>query len=143
MFLNAWRTSVDQRLDQIIALLTQQGASIPMDIQEAKAALDAEIAKAAAQNASDFQTLDAAVAANTTAVNQVSADVTALLQKIQQGQDVDISAELTAIQANADNATKAAQTIDTAVNAATATSTATDQVINPPDSSDEPAPQTK
>jgi hypothetical protein len=139
---DAWRANVDQKLDQVITLLQQQGISIPMTITEAKAALDAEIAKAAAQNAADFQTLDTAVAANTEAVGKVAADITALIARINSGDDVDVSAELAAIQTNADNATQAAQTLDTAVGASTAVANTADQATNPPDPSDMDAPKT-
>jgi hypothetical protein len=140
MFTNAWRQSVDRRLSLIIYLLQKE---IPMDIQDAKAALDAEIAKAAAQNAADFQTLDTAVAANATATQKVSDDITTLLNEVKAGNpnDIDVTAELTAIQANADDATKAANTIQTAVNAATTQATTADQAANPPDSSDMEAPK--
>lgn len=139
---NAWRQSVDKRLDLIISLLQKEGTDLPMDIQEAKAALDAEIQKAAAQNAADFQTLDQAASANASAVQKVSNDITALLNKLQSGggADVDVSSELAGIQANADAATKAANTINAAVSAATTQAASADQAANPPDSSDMPAP---
>ncbi len=72
--------------------------------------------------------LDAAIAAQTTevatltaAVEKVDADITALLAKIAGGGAVDVTAELTAIQANT-----------TAITAAVTAAQAADVAANPP-----------